>query len=113
LNTTHDVRPQFKRRFLDQDRIERHGVKIVVQEGSAPTVTRITGHPDPRSALAPMAGTTDVAPGRIGQKDVSALASTLSPALESSTGSRERNQVGIIIDCNKEVGILRVMFVSG
>ena len=110
-NTRHNLRPKFQRRGLDQTGIDRHDVQVVVQKGPAPTATSVAG-PDAGSALAPVADTADVRAGRIGKEDVGALVPTLSPALESPTGSREIGEVGIVIYRDQHVGILRIVLVS-
>jgi len=59
-----------------------------------------------------MADPADVRAGRIGEEDVGALVPTLRPALESTTGSSERGEIGIVIDGDQHVGIFRIVLVS-
>jgi len=111
-STRHNRRPKFQRRSLDQTTVERHDVQVVVQKGPASTVTSVAGQPDSGPTLTPMADPADVRAGRIGEEDVGALVPTLRPALESTTGSRERGEIGIVIDGDQPVGIFRIVLVS-
>jgi hypothetical protein len=111
LNTPHNGRPEFQRRRLDQCRIERYGVQIVVEKRATPTVSRVAGRPDSGRALAPMARAANVNTGWIGKKDVGPSALTLRSALQSSTSGRQGRQIRIIIDSHQHIGILRVLLI--
>lgn len=111
VTTAHDSRAKLERRCLDQRGIESHGAKIIMQKGPASTVLGVAGDSDTGPTVAPMAGTTDICSRRIGEEDVCALASTLSPAFEPSAGSGEGSEVGVIIDRHKNIDVLRVTLV--
>src|SRR4029077_13419209 len=93
FNATHNVRPEFKRRCLDQGRVEHHGVKIIVQKGAPPPVPCVARCPDTGVAFTPMTSTTDVVARRIGEKDVGAFVAALRSTLQYSTGSRQGREI--------------------
>lgn len=112
FNTAHNVRPELKRRRFDQGRVEHYGVKIIVQKGAPPALLCVARCPDTGATLTPMASATDVLAGWIGEKDVSASVSALGSTLQSSGGTRQGREIGVVIDRNQHVGIFRIVFVS-
>jgi hypothetical protein len=98
---------------LDQNRIKRYIVQIVMEIPTTPAMTRVAGHAYSWTAITPMTRAANVVAGRIGKKDVSALVSGLRAPFQSSTGGGESCEVSVVVDSHQHVGILRVTLVAG
>jgi len=111
FGTAHNFRPKLKRRCFYQRRIQCDVIKVVVQESTPPAMPRIARHPFPRVALTPVANTADVVAGRISQKDVGAFISALHASLQLSACGCQHSEIGVIIDGDQHIRILRILFV--
>lgn len=107
----HDGRPELKRWIGHQRLRQLDDAQIIVQVGAMATPICTAGHTDARSALTPLASSTDVLTTRIQKEDVGAAASALSSPLESPARCGKSLQVKVIGDSEQQVDIFRVWLV--
>jgi hypothetical protein len=100
-----DAWPQVYGRSADERRAQGHDLEIVIQMLPQAAAERSAGHT--WMALAVMADAPQVAPRRVGKKDVRPQVDGLRRALEASPEAGKRSKVHGGVDGDEHVGILR------
>jgi hypothetical protein len=70
ISTRLKVRPQSKGVRSGYRASQANGMQIVMEERPSPTVQRVTGHSESRTAFLPRADSAKVLPGRIHQENI-------------------------------------------
>ena len=87
FDSAYNLWPKFYRWRIDQALIKSNVVKIIVQEGTARAVARVARGANTRATLPPVAGTTNVVTGWIGEENIGTLVATLCTTFEGPSSS--------------------------